>query len=254
MLPFMNRAVARMLFISLSLAAAAGHAQTVAFPGTGWLPLTQAGAVLDDPFDGGLAAYLDVVGDRSAPGAFVASDANYLYLRLRVADSPWHTPVHHYYASLWACLFDIDQDPQTYELLAGLDGIAGPNTVDLDLNTSTTTADDVSDPADTPPLITYDAALNAQYEPAGSAFGGATDYFVDWALAWNDLKAGGMPKGAAFRLVCGTSTDAASLTAGDVLDVGSGSRSFSADVSAPLFCDDNGCFYDTVFSDGFEGP
>lgn len=242
---------ARPIFCALLL----GIGQSVCaqtFPSAGWLPLTQQTNPLGDPLDGTFSAPLEIVGDKGAPGAFVASDASYLYFRLRVAASPYHTAVHHLYTYLWACLLDIDQAPQTYELLVGLDGAVVPNTVDLDQNTSTAVADDLGDPAETP-RASYDAAIYAQYAPSASTLGGGTDYFVDWAVAWTDLNAGGLAKAAAFRAVCGTSTNALNLSSGDVLDGGSGSKSFSADSSDAVVCDDAGCRYDTVFADGFEG-
>lgn len=238
-----------LLFVAVG---AAAQSQAAPAPGPGWLPLTQQGVVVDDPVDGN-PSYLEIVGDKSAPAAQVTSDATYLYFRLRVAGSPYHTAVHHLYAELWACLLDTDQDPQSYELLAGLDGTVVPNTVDLDKNTATAVADDLGDAADSPPLATYDAALYADYSASGSILGGGTDFFVDWQVAWTDLDAGGLAKAAAFRLVCGTSTNAASLTGGDVLDGGSGTKSFAAAASDAVLCDDAGCRYDAVFTDGFEG-
>ena len=252
MLSYANRALIVVASCALMIVAADASAQT--FPSSGWVPLTQNSAVLGDPFDNTFAIpAIDIVGDKDNPGAFVTSDSSYLYFRMRVAGSPYHTVVHHYYADLWACLLDDDQDPQTYELLAGLDGTVVPNTVDLDQNTSTGTPDDVDDPADAS-LAAYDAASSAQYAPSGSALGGSTDYFVDWAVAWADLNKGGLTKDAVFRLVCGTGTTALSLNGGDVLDSGSGSKSFSTDASDALFCGDNGCQYDAIFKDSFEGP
>jgi len=247
-----NRALARAVSCVLMLFVADAGAQT--FPATGWLALTQGHAVLGDPFDNTFASSaIDVVGDKNNPGAFVASDAGYLYFRVRVAGNPISPITHHYYGYLWSCLLDFDQDPQTYELLTGLDALASSKTVDLDQNTSTGTSDDIGDAAETQ-LVSYDAAFYAQSAPSGSALGGGNDYFVDWAIAWTNLSSGGLAKGTAFRLVCGTSTSAVSLSGGDVLDSGLGSKSFSADAADTLFCGDSGCQYDAVFSDGFEGP
>jgi hypothetical protein len=253
-----NRAATRMAYCGLLLASinVACQAQMAPAPGSGWLALTQQTAVIGDPLDGDppYAPYLDVVGDKAAPSAFVSSDADYLYFRLRVAASPYHTAVHHLYGNLWACLLDIDHDPQTYELLTGLNGIVVPNTVDLDQNTSTATPDDVGDSAETS-LATYDAAVNASYTTAGSTLGGAADYFVDWFVSWTDLVPAGLAKTLPFRAVCGTSTSATSLSGGDVVDGGTGSKNFSADASDSMLCDDNGCrYYDPIFKDDFEGP
>jgi hypothetical protein len=252
MLLFANRAFVRTAACLLIAFAADAGAQT--FPGSGWLPLTQGGAVLADPFDNTFAnPAIDVVGDKDNPGAFVASDAGYLYFRVRVAGNPVSPITHHYSGYLWSCLLDFDQDLQTYELLTGLDALASSKTVDLDQNIATGTPDDVGDAAETQ-LVSYDAAVNAQSAPSGSALGGGNDYFVDWAIAWANLNSGGLAKSTAFRLVCGTSTSAVSLSGGDALDSGLGSKSFSADASDTLLCSDSGCQYDALFNDGFEGP
>ena len=253
-----SRAAARIALCGLLVAGigTTGQAQGAPAPGSGWLPLTQQGALFADPFDGNppYPAYLDIVGDRANASAFVSSDVDYLYFRLRVADSPYHTAVHHMYPDLWACLLDIDQDPQTYELLAGLDGTVVPNTVDLDQNTATATPDDIGDPAEVP-LATYDAAINASYAISGSILGGVGDYFIDWYVNWTDLATAGFAKTMPFHVVCGTSTNAVSLSGADVLDSGTKSKSFSGDASDAVLCDDNGCrYYDPIFKDGFEGP
>jgi len=251
MLRFANRALVRVASWVL-MALAAGDASAQTFPG-GWLPLTQHDAELGDQFDNTFAIpAIDIVCKKVNHAAFVASDVGYLYFRLRIAGSPLNI-ANHYYPYLWACLLDIDADPQTYELLAGVDGLGSPKTVDLDQNTSTATPDDIGDPAETQ-LITYDPANNAQNAPAGSALGGGTDYFLDWAIAWTDLNTGGLAQGTAFRVACGTSTSATSLNGADILDAGLGSKSFSADVSDALICDGKGCQYDALFKDGFEGP
>ena len=250
MLRFANR-----VFVGVTswvLMAFAADASAQSFPG-GWLPLTQHNAELGDPFDNTFAIpAIDIVGNKVNPGAYVASDVGYLYFRLRIAGSPLNI-ASHYYPYLWACLLDVDADPQTYELLAGVDGLGSPKTVDLDQNTATGTPDDIGDPAETQ-LIAYDAAINAQNAPAGSALGGGTDYFLDWAIAWTDLNTGGLAQSTAFRVACGTSTSATSLNGADILDAGLGSKSFSANVSDAVICDGKGCQYDALFKDGFEGP
>src|SRR6266571_1887117 len=110
--------------LALAVISVAVHARNAPLPGGGWLPLTQNGAVLDDPFDGNppYVPYLDIIGDKSAAPAFLSSDVDYLYFRMRVAGSPYHTGVYRLYSALWSCLLDVDQDSQTYELLTGLDG------------------------------------------------------------------------------------------------------------------------------------
>jgi len=246
---------ARTFAFGLTMAAAAGQVQAQTFPSGGWLPLTQQGVVMSDPFDGAppFAPAIDIVGDKSDASAFVASDADYLYFRLLVASNPHKVGGRPgFVADAWMCLLDIDSEPQTYELLTALDGIAG--SVDLEQNTTTVKLDGLDDPAESV-LATY-PLTNAEGVQATSTLGGTTDYFVDWAVGWNDLAVAGtgFAKGAPFRLVCGTSTSQTSLAGGDVLDFGTAAASFSTTASDALACGDSGCAYDAVFKDGFEGP
>lgn len=251
----------RSLSFGLMLAMAAPlQAQT--FPSNGgWLPLSQKSSVLGDPFDGSpLVPAIDIVGDKSNPAGFVSSDASYLYFRLLVDSDPYKlTPPKKFFPYSWICLLDIDGDPQTYELLTALDGIALPNTVDLEQRTSAPAKpDSIDDPADAT-LVTYAALTHAQIPPlaAPSSFGGLPNYFADWAVAWADLTAAtptALTKFMPFRMVCGTSTSQNSLSGGDVLDNGSATASFSLAASDTMFCRDYGCEYDAVFKDGFEGP
>jgi len=246
----LSSAISWVLCGSLLLGAGNGAAQT--FPAAGWLPLTQQGNVLGDPNDSATLTPpgIDVVGDKTLPAAYVAGDANYLYFRLRVAGTPLKTGRPGYLAFAWTCLLDTDADPQTYELLAELNGAT--SSADLWQNTTTVKSDDISDPAETQ-LATYPAGV--ENSPAGSGLGGGTDYFVDWAVAWADVGAAGFSKNAPFRLVCGSSTMQGALIAGDVLDNGSGSVSLSATASDSVWCNDVGCtYYDPIFKDGFEGP
>lgn len=248
-----NRLVVRIVCCML-LGIGTGHAQT--FSGVTWLPLTQQGGAYADPYDATLTPDVDIVGDRSNPAAFIASDAGFLYFRLRLTGTPISPINHRFTSNAWACLLDADADPSTYELLTAVDGKVVPNVVALYQNTSTSKPDSIDDPAETL-LTTYSVANGAaEVIDAKSALGGPpaqTNYFVDWAVAWSDL-AVSLQTGSPFRLVCGSSTAETSLTAGDVLDNGSGSVSFSATASDAVFCDAGGCNYDAVFKDGFEGP
>ena len=251
---------ARLTFCGLMLGAMAPVGAQV-FPTSGWLPLTQQGVILGDPDDSATLSppSIDVVGNKTYPAAFVASDASYVYFRLRVADDPYKlTPPAKFRPYTWVCLLDVDSDPQTYELLTALDGVASPSSVNLEQNTSTIKLDSIDDPAEAT-LITYATASHAQVPPlaAASSLGGATDYFADWAVDWVDLAAAAptaLAKNAPFRVVCGTGTSENSLSGGDVLDNGSGAVSFSTDASDTMFCGDGGCQYDAIFKDGFEGP
>lgn len=243
--------VSWMLGGGLFLGAGAGVAQT--FPASGWLPLTQQSNVLGDPNDSATLTPpgIDVVGNKVSPAAYVAGDPTYLYFRLRVAGTPLKTGRPGYLAFAWTCLLDTDADPQTYELLAEMNGAT--SSANLYQNTTTAKSDDISDPAEL--LLAAYGPTSVENSLAGSTLGGGTDYFVDWAVAWADVGAAGFGKNAPFRLVCGSSTTQGALVPGDVLDNGTGSVSFSATESDSVWCNDSGCsYYDPIFKDGFEGP
>jgi hypothetical protein len=246
---------ARLFFCALLVGIFGRPVWAQTFPTGGWLPLIQNGVALGDPLDGSslFAAAIDLVGDsKGTPAGFVASDTGYLYFRLRVAGYPLRVGGRPGFLSdAWTCLLDIDQDPQTYELLTAVDGIASPNSVALLHNTATAKLDSIDDPAETV-LTTYATATNAEDILAGSTLGGAQDYFVDWAVSWVDLAAAGFAKSSPFHLVCGTSTSENSLSGGDVLDNGLGTVSFSATAADAMVCGDAGCAYDAVFKDGFD--
>jgi hypothetical protein len=249
----MRAICARVLLCGLLFFAGSVPAGAQTFPTSGWLPLTQSGIALTDPSGDESPAVpgIDIVGDKNDPAAFIASDASFLYFRLRLAGNPVSPINHHFTSYAWTCLLDIDADPTSYELLTALDGITVGGSVDLYQNTTTSKADSIDDLAEVA-ITSYAVATNAESLSAGTAVGGGADYFADWAVAWADLP--GLSKLAPFRLVCGSSTAQARLTAGDVLDFGSGSASFSATAVDSVLCGDGGCTYDAVFHDGFEGP
>src|SRR5262249_14226216 len=86
-----RRGGSRMLASACLLCTGVTPATAQTFPTSGWLPLTQHGAILGDPFDGTFAVPgIDLVGDKSNPAAFVASDSGYLYFRVLVASNPYN--------------------------------------------------------------------------------------------------------------------------------------------------------------------
>ena len=239
-----------------------GHAMAqVAFPANG-LALTQNAVPIGDTAGDESPSLLaiDIVGDKAtSPAAYVASDATSLYFRLRLADTP-RDPIHPTRFVLgyaWTCLIDTYSGFASYEILTAVDAVAsGFGTVDLYQNTTPASkTDSIDDPAETQ-LASYAASANAASGTAGSSIGGGLtgDYFIDWAVAWADMAPANFGKGAPFRLVCGTSTVQYQLTAGDILDRGIFTGSFSNAASDAMECDDNGCRYDAIFKSDFEGP
>ena len=158
---------------------------------------------------------LDIVGDDAHPAGFHASDADFLYLRIRVDADP--APAGKLDASAWGYEFDLDGDPSTYELLIVVDGITDPNgTVAMYANTQTTVPNSPTDPATAPPLETYTFAANARTISApGTAFGTTPDFFIDFAVPWTDLIAHGVDHATAVRVWMGSS-DAADHLDGDL--------------------------------------
>ena len=252
-----NRWQVQIVFCALLFVVASARAQT--FPGSGWLPLTRQGSVYTDPANDEsptLTPGIDVVGDKTYPGGYIASDASCVYFRLRLAQTPGKSggrPGYLPYA--WTCLLDTGVPAQTYALLTTLDG--STSNVGLWQNTSTAKADDIKDPAETPLAAYPVTSANAEYFSAGSSVGGTADYFVDWAVPWADMNPA-FAKGTPFRLACGSSTVAGALVAGDVLDNADDTvtpaTSLAATESDAMLCGDAGCQYDAIFNNGFEGP
>ena len=190
------------------LAAAAPARAAVTFPPDAqWVPFHCGNAPMTDPQgdDPTFLLDLDVVGDNADPAGLHASDANYLYLRIRLDDDP--APNGKLAASAWGYEFDLDNDPSTYELLIIVDGItAGGGMVAMYANTATTIPNSPTDPATAPPLATYPFAMNARsIVAAGSSFGATPDYFLDFAVPWSDLIAHGVDHTTGVRVWAGSS-------------------------------------------------
>lgn len=132
----------RWIALTIVLTSAAAHAAT--FPGdASYRPLRCAGAVMTDPLGDQPAALLerDLVGDPNAPAGLRASDAQFLYLRIRVDQDPAPGGIVRPYA--WGMEFDLDGNRATYELLVMVDGIgASGGTVSVFINRATTLPDD----------------------------------------------------------------------------------------------------------------
>jgi hypothetical protein len=95
--------------LAIVLAGASAHAAT--FPSdASYVPLRCGGGVMTDPLgdEPPALAERDLVGDSNAPAGLRASDAQFLYLRIRVA--PGGT-VHPF---AWGIAFDLDGDRSTY--------------------------------------------------------------------------------------------------------------------------------------------
>jgi len=147
----------------------------------------------------------DIVGTASGPAALRASDATYLYLRIRLDGDP--APNQNPKASSWGMELDLDGDPTTYELLMLVDGLNGNSAVELFTNHTVTLPNDPNDPADQPPVASYTFANNARSAPAPNPnTGGNADFYLDFAMPWTDLIAAGLDHATATDLWVASST------------------------------------------------
>lgn len=241
-----------------------GHAEAQSFPGEGgatavWTPMRRGGNPIVDAARAGAGAFSDVVGDAASPAVFIASDATYLFLRIRVSGDPSSGGLFADDAA-WGCLVDTDGDLTSYEFFAGVDG-AGATTdqVRYRWNTVRAAGGTSADPSEFQiPGGLFLTSSHARLTPAATSFSGDPDFFVDFAVPWALVRAPGggapnVPVGTPMRFACGTRTGAGEAD-GLNADIADGA---SPDVAlpvplAPAFsdaytCDANGCtsFVDT---------
>ncbi|MEO6775864.1 MAG: hypothetical protein ABI467_23085 [Kofleriaceae bacterium] len=213
-----------MRFATLALVLAGGTAAAapVTFPvDSAYQPLRCGGTPMYDGYrdQPGFVDEGDVVGSATSPAALRASDATYLYLRIRLDGDP--APTQTPKPASWGIELDLDGDPTTYEMLMLVDGIASNNAVELFTNKTVTLPNDPDDPADLPAVATYTFANNARSVVAPMpTTGGNPDYFLDFALPWTDLVAAGLNHGTATRLWIASSTSVDSLNGDFACDDG----------------------------------
>ena len=150
------------------------------------------------------AGALDLVGTGPFPAGFHAADAQFLYLRMRVAADP------HAGARLmpngWGYEIDLDGDRSTYEVLISASGTGMSDAVSIFRHPTTATPNDPADPAALPAAFTYPFATHGQVVAAGSALGAGADSFIDVALPWTDLATVGIARDTHVYVWAGSST------------------------------------------------
>jgi MYXO-CTERM domain-containing protein len=194
----------------------------VAFPADAeWTPLRCNRAAMTDRLQDQPNALddRDIVGDAAAPAGLRASDATYLYLRMRLDKDP--APGGAVRPYTWGMQFDLDGKLDTYELMVAVSGVAGAaGTVSVYRNTTTTLLNDPNDPPDLPSVApTYTFAMNARSITApGSTNGGNADFFLDFAVPWSALVPLGLDHDTPTYVWAATSSaaNAASNLDGDV--------------------------------------
>ncbi|HEX3760596.1 MAG TPA: hypothetical protein VHW23_17900 [Kofleriaceae bacterium] len=203
------------LTISLLIALAPVAARAATFPAdSAYVPLRCGGQVMTDPLGDVPSSPddRDVVGDLTAPAGLRASDAQFLYLRIRVNADPAPPPAGTLHPFAWGMAFDLDGDRTTYELLITVDGIAAAaGTVSVFTNKTTTVANAPADPADAPAAMTFAFADAARTATAGTSTGGNPDFFVDIAVPWTTLTPLGLGRGTRTYVWAGTSSRADAL-------------------------------------------
>lgn len=196
---------------------AIARAQVAFSPEPAWTALRCNRAPMTDGFQDqpGALDERDIVGDTTAPAGLRASDATYLYLRMRLDKDP--APGGSVRPFSWGMQFDLDGNLTTYELMIVASGVAGATgNVAVYRNTVTTLPNDPNDPADLPAVTTYPFAMNARTVTApGSNNGGNADFFVDVAVPWSALAPLGLDRTTPTYVWAATSSAAANLD-GDV--------------------------------------
>jgi uncharacterized protein (TIGR03382 family) len=196
---------------------ATARAQIAFPPDPSWTALGCNGAPMADRFQDqpGALDERDIVGDAAAPAGLRASDATYLYLRMRLDKDP--APGGSVRPFSWGMQFDLDGNLATYELMVVASGVAGAaGTVSVYRNTMTTQPNDPNDPADLPVVATFPFAMTARTLTApGSSNGGNADFFLDIAVPWSMLAPLGLDRDTVTYVWAATSSAAANLD-GDV--------------------------------------
>jgi len=196
---------------------ATASAQVAFPPDAAWTPLRCNRAPMSDGFQDQAGAFdeRDIVGNPAAAAGLRASDATYLYLRMRLDKDP--APGGAVRPFAWGMEFDLDGDLTNYELMVAVDGIAGAaGTVSVFRNKTTMMPNDPGDPADLPAVATYPFAMNARSASApGSNYGGNADFFLDFAVPWSALVPLMLDRTTPTYVWAATSSSATSLN-GDV--------------------------------------
>ncbi|HEX9102994.1 MAG TPA: hypothetical protein VF997_12365, partial [Polyangia bacterium] len=156
-----------MLVVAVALA---GRAAAQTFPAAGaFVPLTcGAGPMVDALNDTpGATGALDLVGTNPFPAGFHAADAQFLYLRMRVAGSPL-VGNNMLQSDAWGFEFDLDGDRTTYELLISVSGTNNTSQVAIYRHPTTAMANNPADPALVPAAFSYPFATHGRAIAADS--------------------------------------------------------------------------------------
>jgi hypothetical protein len=184
-----------------AVVAVPGETGAQTFP-VNWTPLTRGGAVITGSVGGN--AYEDIVGDSSNPAAYVHSDTNYLYMRIRLNADPTSGNAIRT-DRIYGCEIDTDTD-NNYELLAIYDGVA--NEIVLRQNSGAATGNRTDNAAtivsNVAPGGYPTGTFGRVVAPAGSTFSSNADAFVDIAIPRTALDTVAAQSYRTLRFACGT--------------------------------------------------
>jgi MYXO-CTERM domain-containing protein len=182
--------------------------------------LTQSGIPIGDPTADGANSGHEIVGDSANPAAFVYSDGNDFFARLRLDVTPLQAA-----ANLrpfgWGVLIDNDNNFSSYEYAVIVDGIA--ETINFLQNTTPSGVGDPTDQAETPigaspyPL-NYSGGGNVRVVLAPTTFNGDQDFFLDFAIPVADMLSAGLNLTGPLTFWAGSSNTTNSLT-GDLANL-----------------------------------
>jgi hypothetical protein len=176
----------------------AGPARAQGYPSTGWTALTRGGNAITDPTGDVSNHTMDVVGNSTAPAVMITSNANTLFMRIRVDASP-------NFRNGYACQINVnDFSDMRYDFMVinrTTDSDPG-NDIALWSNTNSTNPATPGIVATT--LVNDSVGSTGTAAAAGSNFSGNSDR---WAMIEVPLSLLGQSNNAnplTLRFVCGT--------------------------------------------------
>lgn len=226
--------------VLVTVLATISEADAQSFPtDASWTVVEQQSAPLGDSATDGNGGGREIVGDATNPALYLASDAAYFYVRMRLDTDPTQNGSLRQFG--WALLVDTDGDLGDYEYMIMLDGIA--EEIVLAANTVKSNLGDPSDPADvdlySAPIVMGTNVIvgAADFPSPPSAFNADADYFLDFALPWSALTAASLTSTQPVHFLAGTSNNGRSITvelAGTSTSPGAGTLMLGSSDHYPL--------------------
>ena len=197
------------IFLTSLVPLAQSNATLPSSPALTFSPMTCGGQTMWDTVADVNNAVLDVVGNDTYPAISTASDANNLYIRMLLDESPLQTSTN-LKSFAWGLEFDTDGNLSTYEHLIIMNG-AGQDTLYVKNNTVTTSPDDPTDSTESTSYTFSNTANWWNVTAANSAFAGSTDYWLTFILPWTVLGQHNIDRTTTSAYWFGTSTQSSNI-------------------------------------------